>query len=179
MTDLLIRGPRLLPAPDPNPPYDCADVPWRRPQVRQEARGQGVLPLKFVLPSGLPVRPAPTVSRHDTDVDRSEVERWSRILARAIAETLSGTRSPEQLQFWLTGNAHRRLLLAVRLAGVAAPSGYAVQAVHVRTPVAGVAEANATLHAADHAHAMAFRLAFRREQWLCTALEVGLNLRGR
>ena len=70
-------------------------------------------------------------------------------------------------------------MLAVRLAGLSRRCEYAVPAVHIRIPTPGVVEVAATLRAARHAHAMAFRLEARRDQWLCTALEVGFVPRPR
>ncbi len=176
MPDVLVRVPRVLPVPDPNPPYDSVDAVWRRiPPARSHQ--QGVLALEFMLPSGLPARPVarmtPARSRRD------EADRWSRLLAQAFAETIGGTRPPAQLRFWATKYVHRRLLLAIRLAGAAGPRGWTVGAVHLQTPARGTVEVTATLHGSGHAHSMAFRLEARGDQWLCTALDVGFLPRPR
>lgn len=174
-----VRAPRLLPAPDPNPPYDAPDVAWtRRPR---EAPGQGVLALEFLLPSGVPAQPAILGSADwgaaPAALDQPEAERWSRMLAQGIAEALSGSRPVAQLRFWVTRNVHRRLLTATRLSQGSA--GYAVPTVHVHVASPHAVEAVATLRGVGHAHAMAFRLEARHGAWLCTAFDVGILPRPR
>jgi hypothetical protein len=184
MTEVVQRRPRLLPAPDPNPPYDSHDRPWRPPEPRGRTPRQGVLALEFQLPSGVPARPGP-LAQHDVARQPDLVvagglppsERWSRMLAEAFADVLNGTRPAEQLRFWVTKNVHRRLLSATRLTGPR--PAHRVRTVHRQSPVPGVVEVTATLHDRDRAHAMAFRMEERRGHWVCTALDVGLLSRRR
>lgn len=178
-SNVLVRVPRLLPAPDPNPPYDAPDVVWtRRPG---EAPGQGVLALEFLLPSGVPAQPAMVGSNAWREAPatpgRPEAQRWSRMLAQGIAEALSGTRPVSQLRFWVSRNVHRRLLTATRLSQ--GNAGYAVPTVHVFFASPNAVEAVATLRGVGHAHAMAFRLETRNGAWLCTALDIGILPRPR
>lgn len=165
MLDVAVR-PRILRAPDPNPPYDAIDYAWRpEPQVA----GQGVLPLDFRssrLGARSPLALEPTGAEGRTDA-----EPFSRMLARALADGVTGTRTPAQLRPWLNRNVQRRLAFASRLAGGAR---YTVGEVHLGCPAGDVVEVAATLHGRDHAHAMAFRLEARGRSWVCTVLEVGL-----
>ncbi|MGQ0844699.1 MAG: Rv3235 family protein [Sporichthyaceae bacterium] len=158
--------PRVLPAPDPNPPYDAVDRAWIRPGG--ESVGQGVLPLKFAAAIPRSRRPAP---------DGPDIAAMQRAgaLTRAVAEALSGTRPPVQLRYGFTGNAHRRLLLAVRLS----PGRYAVPTIHVQPVAPRALEVAATLRGAGHSHLLALRLEVRHERWVCTHLDTGFLPRQR
>lgn len=160
MLDVAAR-PRILRAPDPNPPFDTADQPWR---AEPQSVGQGVLPLDFRAS-----RPIPRLE--SAEALPAVPDMWGQMVARALADAVSGTRTPAQLRPWLTRNVQRRLGVAARLAGGAR---YTVDAVHVGIPARDRLEATATLHGRDHAHAMAFRLEARGRGWVCTAVEIGL-----
>lgn len=171
MTDLLPRRPRLLPVPDPNPPYDPYDRPWSFPDQRRRRHRQGVLALEFHLPSGVPARPC---ASGPARAGLPTPARWGRMLAEAFADALNGTRPVDQLQLWVTRSVRRHLLVAIRSAATPGSAGYGVRAVHAQCPAPGVVEVAATLHGRVHARALAFRLEERGGQWVCTALEVGL-----
>lgn len=160
MLDVAVR-PRILRAPDPNPPYDAVDYVW---QPEPQVSGQGVLPLDF--------RSSRTIAvARWVEASPAEPELYARMVARAIADAVTGTRTPAQLRPWLTRNVQRRVVVAARLAGGVR---YTADAVHVGHLSPTVVEATATLHAHDHAHAMAFRLEARGRSWVCTAVEIGL-----
>lgn len=162
MLDVAVR-PRILRAPDPNPPYDPVGYEWE-PKV--EMPGQGELALDFRC--GRRAASKPLAEKFP---DRHDAELFSRMLATALADGVSGTRTPAQLRPWLTGNIARRVAYAARLAGGAF---YRVDAVHMCVVSPEVLEVAATLRGRDHAHAMAFRLEARGRSWVCTALEVGV-----
>ena len=152
----------------PPPPEPClrASVP---------TPGQQVLPLDFVLPSGLSagVPPVPVAVRA-----RPGIAPWAARLAQAVLEVEAAERPVMQLGRWVAPDIYRRLdrrqqlqarQLGPRRARPRRPEQ--VRSVHVCQPTPDVAEVSVVTSGGARCRALALRLEHRRGRWLCTALD--------
>lgn len=175
----------LVPVPDPDPPaHDGSlEVPEICPQ-------QQVLPLLYLLPTGLPAVPelpepvalledpffAPQPTR---SADLPDPVAWTGRLVQALVDVLSGERPPGQLTRWFTPgvlaavNAHaiasNRADVSVRRLRTRRRIG----SIHVSAPADGIVEACAVVVGARRSRAIALRLEGLDGRWRCTALDVG------
>lgn len=157
------------------------------------AETQEMLPLAFVLPSGLPVVPAavrvhpafrsrwphPADDGTDPDFDPQPTPRsalpeprgWSGRLVQAMVEVLAGDRPSAQLVRWTTGDVYDEVRQRVRsdARGATRP---VVRSLHVCEPADGVAEVCALVQRGMRSTAIALRLEGVDGRWQCTALEL-------
>lgn len=164
---------RLRPIPAHEPPLD--DRPGN---------------LRLVPPSGaqlaLPLRISTATEDQDpvfgpqlTDrQDLPEPGPWARQLLQAVLESLSGRRSPTQLQYWTSWSVYRDI---VQVAGRCGPRGQRavrgeivqISQVRVCEPADGVAEVCAAARRDGRWHAVAARLEGIDGRWRCVSLTVG------
>lgn len=170
-------GPRRLPTPITEPPFD--DPAGMGPPSVPAT--QGALALEFVLPSGVPAVPRPTLrlvpeqSAARPGRPLPDVTDWAHTIAIAVGEILTGARSAVPFSQWATpevvAKLGRRAAIAGRLRGPRRRT--TVRAVHVCMPTEGIAEISTVVHGLSRPRALAFRLEARRERWVCTELELG------
>lgn len=97
-------------------------------------------------------------------------------MAQAIAEILAGARPAAQLADVATPDVIRLLSRnsgRLRAMPGLRPQRPVIDAVHVRAPCAGVAEACAVVNLGARCRAIAFRLELVDYRWRCTAVRVG------
>lgn len=115
-----------------------------------------------------------TVSMQDALPDANS---WSRALALAVIETLTGKRYPSQLERFVNADLYdaieRRVALAKRLDGPAGRSPR-VEVLSSRTCVVneGVVETTHVINQGGTIKAIAIRLEARRRQWIATAVDI-------
>jgi len=182
---------RIVPAPIHTPPFDDELEPHRRSHLTL-IPGQGELPLEWVLPGGLPVRPdlplvvlrggAADRPGEDTKQDdfgplptpRCELPApgpWAGRLVQAFVEVMSGDRPIGQLIRWTHEDVYAQLrTLTTRRPGRRVRAQ--VRSVHVTEPLDGVAEVCAVVHDGVRARAYALRLEGADGRWCCTDLVV-------
>ena len=103
---------------------------------------------------------------------------WAAVLALAVAEVVTGQRSPSQLGRWLDDAVMTELRFAARRhrhpeARPRTVATTSVASVRVQCPAERAVEATAHLRLGRRSAAIAFRLEVFGERWLCTALELG------
>ncbi len=187
--DDLLPALRLVPAPDPDPPF--AD---HRPTLQLVAQPQEELPLEWLLPTGLPAAPrSPQLRlvrgrRGDGDdfgpvpTPRGELPEptaWATRLVQGIAEMLSLDRPVSQLVRWsdpvVFDQVRRRVEVRRRSrAPRDTHSGHRplVRSIHVAEPADGVAEVCAMVDDGRRPRAYALRLEGLDGRWRATALEL-------
>lgn len=142
---------------------------------------QGTLALHLGPAPGVPLTPEydeRTRSRLESTTD-TEIKTWSARFAQAALESIGGDRPISQLVRWTTRDVYRDLERRVQLVRLARPVERTrtirpqVRSVHVFQPSAGRAEVSVHLRHGERSRALAARLEFRRERWLCSALELG------
>lgn len=145
------------------------------------AEVQGTLALDLRGASGLPATPEydeTTRSRLEATSD-AEVKSWSAMFAQAVVESIGGDRPVTQLVRWTDRDVYRDLERRVQLVRLARPSGRSrvirpqVRSVHVFQPAPGRAEISVHVRHGQRSRALAARLEWRAERWVCTALELG------
>ena len=173
----LAAGLHRLPAPATEPPYDEHPVP--RP-TEPTAATQGTLALTFTLPSGVATEPRPALRLVPDPVQAPPdtaglpaVKAWADTLAMAIAQVLTGERTPGQLRQWAMPEVFDVLARRAALATQAPRRRASLRAVHLCCPARGIAEISTVVHGLARPKALAFRLEARRTRWVCTALELG------
>jgi Family of unknown function (DUF6459) len=171
---LLRRAPRL------DGPYD--DESHDRAPVAID----GALALAFPpsTATAVPLRLVPPAGGIDDDIDEggrdvlpiSDPRRLVGPLAQAIAEVLTGFRSPQQLAQVATLDVLRLLERnAGRMVprGVRTPPRPRVASLRLCEPRAGVAEVAAVIDTGTRCRAMALRLESQQSKWRCTVVRVG------
>jgi Family of unknown function (DUF6459) len=145
---------------------------------------QGSLALTFPLPSGLEAEPgssALTVVGADV-VAQSTVpdpQVWASRFLQAVVEVISSDRPLTQLVRWTDSEvfadiSRRRHAVAAARSELPPRSGrQQVASVHICRPSMLVAEVAARVSTGSRSRALAARLDFHRERWLCTALDFG------
>ncbi len=191
VTDLLPEAPRTTSVPEIRA-TECAGsrvrlrpIPAHEPPL-DDRRGN----LRLVAPSApqlaLPLRI--TTATPDQDpvfgpqlTDRQDLPEpgpWARQLLQAVLESLSGRRSPTQLQYWTSWSVYRDI---VRVAGRSGPQRQGavrsetvqISQVRVCEPADGVAEVCASARRDGRWHAVAARLEGIDGRWRCVSLTVG------
>lgn len=117
------------------------------------------------------------------ELTRRRLELWSRRLAQAVVEIVSGDRPVTQLLRWTTGEVYadlaRRAVLVARASG-RTPGLGGTDGPVVRPQVVGVRTSMVATHAAElcvhvrhgaRSRAVAARLEVRHGRWQCVALE--------
>lgn len=170
---------RVVPAPRRAAPDPLPDRPRPRPD--------GVLPLEWRLPSGLPAEPPParhlrlvsTPAPEEPDVSVPPPGPWAARLARTVIEVVSGERPAGQLRRWTTRAVHAdlaaRAAAAARHPAVAGrpPQCRRVRSVRVYAVSPTVVEACAVVSGAVRSRAVALRLEVVGDRWVATAVEMG------
>ncbi len=140
---------------------------------------QGTLALDLGCSPGIPLTPEydeGTRSRLESTSD-AEVKTWTARFAQAAAESIGGDRPVSQLVRWTSRDVYRDLERRVQLVRLARPAGRTrairpqVRSVHVFQPSPGRAEVSVHLRHGERSRALAARLEYRRDRWVCTALE--------
>jgi hypothetical protein len=147
---------------------------------------QGSLALTFPLASGLEAEPVCAAlsvvgSSPERYVTVPDPEAWAARFLQAVVEVVSNERPLTQLARWtdqyvFSDIAQRRLSVAAaqRERSQASRTGRPqVATVHLCRPSVLVAEVSARVMAGSRSRALAARLEFHRERWLCTALDFG------
>lgn len=163
---------RLRPIPPHEPPLD-------------DRRGN----LALVRPApqlALPLRPQPLTPDQDTVFgpqltnrqDLPEPGPWAQRLLQATLESLSGRRSPAQLQYWTSWGVYRDIARAAqrgrpRRPGDVPGEGVSVSKIRVCEPADGVAEVSAVARRDGRWHAVAARLEGIDGRWRCVSLTIG------
>ena len=155
-----------VPLPDPAPPYDDDQCDGeQRASADPQAPGGPGGPGR----PGDPGRQGPTAAG---------VGQWPSQFAQALAETLAGSRSPQQMTPWTTQQARRRIRqLGPMLKAEQRPR---VRRVLTSAPATGVVEMTVIVGIGPRIRAMAVRLERTGPErgspdgerpWLCTAIE--------
>jgi hypothetical protein len=172
---------RVMRAPDPDPPEV---VPHRAPPGSGE---QTMLPLLFVLPTGLGAAPAGTPDA-DAVFDRQpssthelpDPRTWVARLSRAAVEVQLGARRVAQLRRWLSDEVYDDLARATRRRSgrvaepyrrpAARPPRVVLRTVRTCEVADGVVEGCAVVDDGTRAWAIVLRLEGADGRWRCTAL---------
>jgi hypothetical protein len=161
---------RLVPTPPHDPPYDD-ELPAGTPPVA------GNLALSFPQEDTtvVPLRLVPPAVAPDPGGEPPDPRAWARRLAQAIAEVLSGARSPAQLSTHATLQVVQQLERASAVA-IRQPrrprQSPLVENVHVCVPGERVAEAAVVIDTRPRRRALAIRLEANGGRWQCTALQL-------
>ncbi len=168
MTRPLATVTRLVPAR-----HDCLEaVPV--------SQVQGALALDL-RSSSMPVTPEydeAVRARLETTSD-AELKGWAARLAQAVVECIGGDRPVSQLVRWTNATVYRDLERRVQLVRLARPSGRLravrpqVRSVHLCQPKPGCAEVSVHVRHGERSRALAARLEYAGDRWVCTALELG------
>ncbi|MFJ2032391.1 Rv3235 family protein [Streptosporangium sp. NPDC087985] len=156
--------PRIAPSPSAEPPYDderpAGDLPAAPPYV------QGTLALACEPePAGPPAR-KPLIWGPPGAIPDG---RRLRALSQAVAEILSGRRSPSSVSSLLTDRTHAELARSGKIINCARPPLVGIP--HVSQPKDGVVEMCVLVHCGDRPRVLALRLERMGVQWLCTDFE--------
>jgi len=153
---------------------------WRRDHDHDAGRSpytQGALALTYTLPTGVDLPPpAPPVRRPDAGAD---LHAWATRFVQAVVEVVSSDRPLTQLARWTSTAVYedlarrRDLVMRHRQAQGVRPGRQQVASVHVSRPDATAAEVAARVCAGRRSRAIAARLEYRRERWVCTTIAFG------
>lgn len=148
-----------------------------------EPYSQGALALTYPLPSGVECEPRSTAltlvqpgpARPE---EIAESEAWAARFLQAVVEVLSSDRPLTQLIRWTDQTvyaeiAHRRQRVSLRSARTPRSGRPHVATVRICHPTAETAEVSARVTTGGRSRAIAARLDFRRDRWLCTAIQFG------
>jgi hypothetical protein len=193
-------GLRLVEVPSGWPPYDCAVHGAGCPSARVASRpGLCTEPDLCAEPDldapgcseppgaasrdAEPAGPSPACSAGPPARGADPAVAWSRQLAQAITEVMSGSRSPRQLAPWTTERVRDRItLLTQTLAPGQRPR---IRRIVTSRPAARVVEMTVVLSCGPRSRALALRLEQlpgrraapglpgRPARWLCTEIEIG------
>jgi hypothetical protein len=139
--------------------------------------------LTFPLASGLDAEPdsaaLSVVCDAGTQVIAPDPQVWVARFLQAVVEVVASERPLTQLARWTDPQvfaeiAWRRQRVADSRAGTRSRSGRQVVAtVHISRPQRAVAEVAARVTTGGRSRAVAARLDYERERWLCTAIQFG------
>ena len=175
---------RLVPAPQPDPPYDDEGPP--APPPNPPAIGgfgggyvQGTLALALPATASAPprprlraVRPYEAADRPAPDPAPPPAARWARTFVQVLLEVLCERRPSQQLVRSTSTEVYEQLRrLTSRPLRVQRPPF--PRSVRSFEPRPGVAEVSCVVQVGARRHAIALRLEARGERWQCTALELG------
>jgi hypothetical protein len=161
--------------------WDVVDL---RPRTQGSPYSQGSLALTFPLTPGIEAEPSlPSLSvvgaRCSADGAVPDPEAWAARFLQAVVEVVSSDRPLTQLVRWteasvLSDIARRRQAVAAQRNAVHSRAGrQQVATVHVCRPHLLTAEVAARVSTGPRSRAVAARLEFQRDRWLCTALDFG------
>jgi Family of unknown function (DUF6459) len=157
---------RAVTVPDAAPPYDDA-APGRQRTRMTGPSGTGT-------PTGA-ARVVAGRAGAAQAAPATPTAAWPSQFAQVLAETLAGSRPPDQISTWTTEQARRRIRqLAPVLAAASRPR---IRRVIVTSPVGGVLEMAVVVGLGGRVRALAIRLELARPtsggdgHWLCTAVE--------
>jgi uncharacterized protein DUF6459 len=161
---------------------------WSPPARRLPAEDrrryiQGALALKFPLASGLDAEPdsaaLSVVCDPRAEVMAPDPQLWAARFLQAVVEVVASERPVTQLARWTDPQvfaeiASRRQRVAAHRVGTRTRSGRQVVAtVRISRPHQAVAEVAARVTTGGRSRAIAARLDYERERWLCTAIQFG------
>jgi hypothetical protein len=154
-----------------------------RPHVEDQPYTQGALALTFPMTSGIDAEPFPTSlyavgAAPGAAAAVPDPQAWAARFLQAVVEVVSSDRPLTQLVRWtqpsiLSDISRRRQAVAQRTAGPSRTGRQHVASVHVSRPHALTAEVAARVSTGPRSRALAARLEFQRDRWLCTALDFG------
>jgi hypothetical protein len=168
--DPALRGLRLLPAPDCEPPYDD-ERPGGQPLPLRPASMRLAPPLRLVSDAD-----ESTWDRDSTpSADLPPLRPFAHALVQRLLEVLAGVRPLAQLQrdttFEVYDGLERLLTSRPRPTG-ARPDRRSIRSVHVQEQPGCVAEVTATVRHGQRYAAIAARIEADRDRWQCTELIV-------
>lgn len=137
---------------------------------------QGALALTYTLRTGVDMPPPLPHVRPDAGAD---LHAWATRFVQAVVEVVSSDRPLTQLARWTSTPVYedlarrRELVLRHRQAHGVRPGRQQVASVHVSRPDAAAAEVAARVCAGRRSRAIAARLEYRRERWVCTTIAFG------
>ncbi len=162
---------------------------WRpvdaHPPAEDQSYTQGALALTFPMASGLDAEPtsaALSVVRALPDVHHRipDPQGWAARFLQAVLEVVSSDRPITQLARWTDSHVLAEISRRRQRGVVAHPSPtpartgrQQIATVHISRPRPTVAEIAARVSVGPRSIAMAARLEFHRDRWLCTALDFG------
>ncbi|HSV39467.1 MAG TPA: Rv3235 family protein [Nocardioidaceae bacterium] len=144
------------------------------------AQVQGTLALDLGRDYGLPATPEydeRARSRIEA-THEAAVKRWGAVFAQAVVDSIGGDRPVSQLLRWTDKNVYRDLERRVQLMRLARPATRErsirpqVRSVHVFQPEPTTAELSVHVRHGERSRAIAARLEYRKDRWVCTALEL-------
>ncbi len=145
---------------------------------------QGSLALTFPLPNGLEASPrsrALTLVSGERGVTAGipDAERWAGRFLQAVIEVVSSDRPLSQLARWTDRRVYAEIaqrkqrVASHQRTGPVRPSRQHVATVHIWQSAADSAEVSARVTSGGRSRAIAARLDFSRNRWLCTAICFG------
>ncbi|MBA3309728.1 MAG: hypothetical protein H0U28_06660 [Nocardioidaceae bacterium] len=156
---------------------------WRRQEAGSHYM-QGALALTYSLPSGVQadprssaltlVHPAPEEAGEAPDAHT-----WAARFLQAVVEVVSSDRPLTQLVRWTDQRVYAEIarrqqrVAAHRRSTVVRTNRQQVATVHICHPAPTVAEVSARVSMGGRSRAVAARLVFSRDRWLCTAICFG------
>jgi hypothetical protein len=143
---------------------------------------QGALALSFPLPTGASADPQPTalvVVPHGARGGRGDLESWAATFVQAVVEAIASDRPVTQLVRWTSRSVYaevvqrQRRVSQHRSAAGARSARQQVATVRVYRPAPGCAEVAARVTFGRRSRAIAARLDYVNDRWMCTALQLG------
>ena len=174
--------------PDPTPVRLQRHARWRTPAGGApgavEPYLQGALALTFPLAFGIDAEPTSTALTVVADSPdhcgaAPDPKVWASRFLQAVVEVVSSDRPLAQLARWTDSQvfadiAQRRQWLAAHRSPAHVRTGRQhVATVHISRPGPRTAEVSARVTTGPRSRAVAARLDYRRDRWLCTALDFG------
>ncbi|MEP6665433.1 MAG: Rv3235 family protein [Nocardioidaceae bacterium] len=152
--------------------------------AEQERYTQGALALTFPLSNGLDASPRSRaltlVGGEPVDTtDIPDAERWAGRFLQAVIEVVSSDRPLTQLARWTDRHVYAEIALRKervsehRRPGQARLTRQHVATVHIWQAAPDSAEVAARISSGSRSRAIAARLDFSRDRWLCTAICFG------
>ncbi|NED97311.1 hypothetical protein G1H11_18595 [Phytoactinopolyspora alkaliphila] len=176
------KGPRRLPVPPQNPPFDdeLGITPQRAPAPptggATEHALQGTLPLSVTTSRRSartrPGRPGAAGPPGGRATGPAEPQHWCARFAVWAVEALYGQRALSQLLRWTSSDVYASLserAVRRRVSAAATPSVRSLRVCDVRPQVF---EAAVVIQEGPRARALAMRFEMRDRRWLCTALDL-------
>jgi hypothetical protein len=141
---------------------------------------QGTLALDLARAPEVPQAPDLRVVPGDGSAEHRELQAWAARFAQATVEVLGGDRPLSQLLRLTTARVYTDLDRRVRILGRATPGPRGrrtvrpqVRSVHVFRPGPDSAEVSVHVRHGHRSRAIAARLEWRDDRWLCVALQLG------
>jgi uncharacterized protein DUF6459 len=152
--------------------------------AQQERYTQGALALTFPLPNGLDASPRSRAltlvgGQPVTPTDIPDAERWAGRFLQAVIEVVSSDRPLTQLVRWTDRHVYAEIaqrkerVAQHRRPGHVKLTRQQVATVHIWQSASDSAEVAARITSGSRSRAIAARLDFSRDRWLCTAICFG------